>query len=168
MSEGEAAASQPGFLSILRDVFIAPGDAFRAVAARPRWEAPLVLAIAMGLAFTAVWISKADPVEFIRTQIEESGAIEQFPAYQRGRVVDAQARWFQAYAWVVPLFIAPLGYVSLAAVCLVLYRFFYAAEVAYAQSLAVVVWCFAAVHLLLRSEERRVGKECRSRWSPYQ
>ena len=23
------------------------------------------------------------------------------------------------------------------------------------------------VHLLLRSEERRVGKECRSRWSPY-
>ena len=24
-----------------------------------------------------------------------------------------------------------------------------------------------AVHNLLRSEERRVGKECRSRWSPY-
>ena len=24
-----------------------------------------------------------------------------------------------------------------------------------------------AVRLLLRSEERRVGKECRSRWSPY-
>ena len=25
----------------------------------------------------------------------------------------------------------------------------------------------AAVHALCRSEERRVGKECRSRWSPY-
>ena len=23
------------------------------------------------------------------------------------------------------------------------------------------------VHLMVRSEERRVGKECRSRWSPY-
>ena len=23
------------------------------------------------------------------------------------------------------------------------------------------------VHILTRSEERRVGKECRSRWSPY-
>ena len=23
------------------------------------------------------------------------------------------------------------------------------------------------LHMLLRSEERRVGKECRSRWSPY-
>ena len=26
---------------------------------------------------------------------------------------------------------------------------------------------FEAVHGLRRSEERRVGKECRSRWSPY-
>ena len=24
-----------------------------------------------------------------------------------------------------------------------------------------------AIHAVLRSEERRVGKECRSRWSPY-
>src|SRR2546425_8875853 len=30
--------------------------------------------------------------------------------------------------------------------------------------LGVSEWSFA---LLLRSEERRVGKECRSRWSPY-
>jgi len=32
-----------------------------------------------------------------------------------------------------------------------------------------VVWFFAVFSLLvlLRSEERRVGKECRSRWSPY-
>ena len=26
---------------------------------------------------------------------------------------------------------------------------------------------FAALDALARSEERRVGKECRSRWSPY-
>ena len=27
---------------------------------------------------------------------------------------------------------------------------------------------YAAVHIVnVRSEERRVGKECRSRWSPY-
>ena len=25
----------------------------------------------------------------------------------------------------------------------------------------------AAAHVAYRSEERRVGKECRSRWSPY-
>ena len=28
-------------------------------------------------------------------------------------------------------------------------------------------WWRAAEACLLRSEERRVGKECRSRWSPY-
>ena len=28
-------------------------------------------------------------------------------------------------------------------------------------------WIEAAVFSPLRSEERRVGKECRSRWSPY-
>ena len=26
---------------------------------------------------------------------------------------------------------------------------------------------YSNVHLTTRSEERRVGKECRSRWSPY-
>ena len=32
----------------------------------------------------------------------------------------------------------------------------------------VVAWrIFHLVHLSRRSEERRVGKECRSRWSPY-
>jgi len=37
----------------------------------------------------------------------------------------------------------------------------------------LVLWDRAVVHfqipstLLARSEERRVGKECRSRWSPY-
>ena len=28
-------------------------------------------------------------------------------------------------------------------------------------------WRFSETLLLVRSEERRVGKECRSRWSPY-
>ena len=30
-----------------------------------------------------------------------------------------------------------------------------------------VWWAFPIAKTLLRSEERRVGKECRSRWSPY-
>src|SRR2546422_6574920 len=31
----------------------------------------------------------------------------------------------------------------------------------------VPMWIRRTVRKLLRSEERRVGKECRSRWSPY-
>ena len=36
------------------------------------------------------------------------------------------------------------------------------------ESLMFFSWCIIIVYLLItRSEERRVGKECRSRWSPY-
>src|SRR2546430_16431883 len=41
----------------------------------------------------------------------------------------------------------------------------------FALGMAVGMWCGqsprGAERFLLRSEERRVGKECRSRWSPY-
>ena len=33
--------------------------------------------------------------------------------------------------------------------------------------LSYVIFVFICVNLIMRSEERRVGKECRSRWSPY-
>ena len=34
-------------------------------------------------------------------------------------------------------------------------------------SFAINVVAYFSLFALLRSEERRVGKECRSRWSPY-
>ena len=37
---------------------------------------------------------------------------------------------------------------------------------AFAAALASL-FCFSSLAILTRSEERRVGKECRSRWSPY-
>ena len=145
-----AAPADRGFLATLVAVFVAPGDAFRAIAARPRWEAPLLLAIAIGLAFTAVWITKADPVEFMKAQMEESGGMERIPAEKRAEVLQSQAKWFQAFAWVVPLFFAPLMYAALAGLLLFAYRFFYGAEAGFAQSLAVVAWCFAAFGLVMK------------------
>ena len=35
------------------------------------------------------------------------------------------------------------------------------------ESLEQVIICIRDIVKLTRSEERRVGKECRSRWSPY-
>src|SRR3712207_7508374 len=40
-------------------------------------------------------------------------------------------------------------------------------RVAFALTLPRQVHAFADEEAVLRSEERRVGKECRSRWSPY-
>ena len=34
-------------------------------------------------------------------------------------------------------------------------------------AIPLIIICIVGVLILIRSEERRVGKECRSRWSPY-
>jgi hypothetical protein len=142
MSEGE------GFLATLAAVYVAPGRAFRGIAARPRWDAPLALAIAVGLVFTAVWISRADAVEFMRAQMEEAGAMERIAPEKRAEVLRGQAMWFTAFAWVQPLFLVPLACAALAALFLGVYRFFYAADLRFAQSFAVVVWTYAAYKLV--------------------
>ena len=43
----------------------------------------------------------------------------------------------------------------------------YSVYIVAALALMSVLLCYVASHLQMRSEERRVGKECRSRWSPY-
>lgn len=141
-------APADGFLTTLANVFVAPSRAFHSIAARPRWDAPLALAIAIGLAFTAIWLTRADPLEFMRAQMEESGTMDRIPSDQRAQVLQGQARYFSAFAWVGPLFFSPLMCAVLALAFLAVYRFFYAAEIRYAQSFAVVAWTFAAFSVL--------------------
>ena len=73
--------------------------------------------------------------------------MERIPAEKRDAVLQGQAKWFQAFAWVGPLFFAPLMYAALAGLFLFVYTFFYGAEATFAQSLSVVAWCFAAFGL---------------------
>ncbi len=151
MSEAAAATApdvERGFLSTLADVFLAPGEAFRSIAARPRFVAPLALAVGLGLVFTAIWINKVDPVEFMRMQMEESGALERMPAEKRGDVLAGQAKVFKILAWIGPLVFAPLMYAALAGLFYVIFRFFYGANLGFTQSLAVVAWTFAAFSLV--------------------
>ena len=153
MSEAAPAAASRadrGFLATLVDVFVAPGDAFRAVAARPRWEAPLVLAIAIGLAF----IGGLD-LEGRSRRVHEGadGGVGRDGAHSRraaGGDAAGPGELVPGLFWVGPLFFVPLGYAALAGLFLFVYRFFYGAEVTFAQSLAVVVWCFAAFGLVLK------------------
>jgi hypothetical protein len=147
----ESAAVPPperGFLAILGDVFVDPGEAFRSIGARPSFLAPLALAVGIGLAFTAVWITKVDPVEFMRTQMEESGGMERIPAEQRSEVLQTQAKVFKAMAWIGPLVFAPILYAAMAGLFYVIFRFFYGADITFRQSIAVVVWTMAAFSLV--------------------
>ena len=81
--------------------------------------------------------------------MEESGAADRIPAEKRGEVLQTQAKIFRVMAWVGPLLFAPLAYVALAGLFLFVYRFFYAAEITFPQSMAVVAWCMAAFGLVL-------------------
>jgi hypothetical protein len=144
-----AAEADRGFLGTLVGVFVAPGDAFRAIAARPRFLAPFLMAVGIGVAFSAVWVTRVDPIEFMKVQLEESGGAERIPPEQRGEVLETQAKFFNVLVWVGPLVFAPLMFVALAGLFLFVYVFFYGAEATFAQSLAVVAWCFAAFGLVL-------------------
>lgn len=149
MSEGAGdLAPERGFLATLLDVFVAPGEAFRAIARRPDYVLPLIFAVGVGVAFSAVWTQRMDPYQFMKTQMEESGAADRIPAEKRGEVLRTQAKIFKFMAWVGPLVFAPLAYVALAGIFLFVYRFFYAADITYPQSMAVMAWCLAAFSLV--------------------
>lgn len=138
-------ANGGGVLQNLLDLYVSPGEAFRRIVAAPRVLVPLALAIGLGLAFSAVWMSKVDPHEFMKAQIEESGRGDQIPADRRDEIIESQVRFFEVFGWISPLVFTPLFYALLAGLFLFVYRFFYGGDVTFRQSLAVTVWTFLAV-----------------------
>lgn len=145
----EAPAEAPlGFGATLAGLYTAPTETFRAVARRPAWVVPFLAIIAMNLAFTFVWLRKADPVELSRAQMEEAGVFDRVPADQHDAIVQRQARLLPIFAWLGPIVFAPIVFALLAVVFMFVFRFFYAAETTLTQSLAVVSWSLFAVALV--------------------
>ena len=157
MSEPLAPMSSPapvapesggGFFQNLIDVYFAPREAFTRIVRNPRFLVPLVAYVILVLGFTGVWMQKMDPAEFMKTQIEESGQADRIPAEQREAIIEQQAKWMPIFAWVMgPVGIA-VSFLVIAGALLFIYRFFYAAEVSFRQSFAIVTWVFFAVGLV--------------------
>jgi hypothetical protein len=137
-----------GALDTLVGLYTAPTATFRSIAARPSFWLPFIGVILVNLAFTFVWLRKADPVELSRAQMEEAGVFDRIPADQQATVVQRQARMLPIFAWLGPTVFGPIGFLALAAAFLFVYRFFYASETTFRQSLAVVSWSLFAVALV--------------------
>jgi hypothetical protein len=137
-----------GFFSTLAGLYTEPSATFRAIAARPAFVLPFVGMILLNVAFTFIWMAKADPLELSRTQMEEAGVFDRVPAEQHRAIVERQARLFPIFAWLGPLVFAPIAFVALAAIFLFIYRFFYASDTTFSQSMAVVAWSLFAVALV--------------------
>ena len=146
----EAAGGEPprGFLATLAGVFVTPGDAFAAIARRPSFWAPLVAFAAAGAAFNAAWLHAIEPAEFARAQIDDSPLAQRLSPDDRAAGIAQQARVLPWTSWLGPVLFLPLGLVLMATVYLFVFRFFYAGEVTFRQSLAVVAWTFLAFSLL--------------------
>jgi hypothetical protein len=137
-----------GFFQNLIDVYFSPRDAFTRIVRSPRVLVPLVVYVVLVLGFTGVWMQKMDAREFMKTQIEESGRADKIPAEQREAIIEQQAKWMPIFAWVLgPVGIA-VTLLVIAGALLFIYRFFYAAEVSFRQSFAIVTWVFLAVGLV--------------------
>src|SRR5262249_24613937 len=141
-------AASRGFLQNLVDLYIAPSEAFRDIVARPNVLAPIVILLALNIAFTAVWLRNVEPREFMKAQIEQAGRWDKIPPDRREEVLDQQARLLPIFGWPGALLGAPIVIVVVGAVFLFVFRFFFAGELSFKQSLAVTGHAFLAVALV--------------------
>ena len=154
MSEGSVAPAPVapeaggGFFQNIVDLYFSPREAFARIVRAPKVLVPLVAYAVVVLGFTGVWMSKMDAREFMKTQIEESPRADQMSAEQKEQIIEQQARFMGVFGWVVgPVFIAIMLLVVTAALMFI-YRFFFAGEVSFKQSFAIVIWTFLAVSLV--------------------
>lgn len=138
-----------GPLDHILGLYTEPRQEFAAILRRPgRFWIALVAAAVLSTAFTAIWMRKVDAHEFMRTQLEESGQADDMPPEQKANIVEQQARFMKIVAPISGLIGPALAAVVLGALFMFVYRFFYASEVTFTQSMAVVAWSFLAVALV--------------------
>ncbi len=132
-----------GVVALLIDLFVAPGQAFAAIAARPRVLAPMVLSVALHAAFAAVWLERVDLVELTRNQALAAGR-EPPPA----AASQAMAGGIRVAVAVSLLLMPPLIMVVVAGVLAFAFNFGLGSEAPFRACLAVVAWTFAALALV--------------------
>lgn len=141
-NEGEAPGR--GFLALLVDVFVAPSEAFREIARRPRFWAPLLVFTLVQGGFALVWLSRVDIVEYARLQALDAG--REPPPVTSGS--DALYDLVRTSIGVSMLTFTPLMVLALAAVLMFVFNFVLGDESVYRQCVAVVSWASLAVALV--------------------
>jgi hypothetical protein len=137
-----------GFFANLIDLFFAPGEAFANMLRKPSPWVPLFLNVALSVAFTGIWLQKVDKVEFMKAQVEQSPRWDRVPVEQRAAILERQAAAVPAFSWGFALVFGPLFILIVSAVLLFVFRFFYASDVTFKQSLTIVSSAMVAVGLI--------------------
>jgi hypothetical protein len=152
VSETSAAAvpPEPGLFDVLLDLFMEPRSAFAAILKRPgRLWIPVVGSIVLNLAFTAIWMQKVDPPQFMRNEMEQSGRAEKMSPEQLEMAINQGAGFIKIVSPVSAVVVPPLIVLAMGGALLFVYRFFYGGDLTFTQSLAIVAWASLAVALVL-------------------
>ena len=134
-----------GFFQNLVDVYFSPREAFARILRAPGFLIPLVCHIALALLFSGVWLGKMDAKEFMKAQLEESGQWDKIPADRRDVIIEGAEGRIRLFGWLGPPIFTPLLVLVVAGTLMGVFRFFYASEVGFKQSMAVVAWSFFAL-----------------------
>jgi hypothetical protein len=129
-------------------LLFSPREEFPSILARPRFWVLLVFWTALAVAFTAFWLQKVDAREFMRGQIVQSGRADKMAPGQMEQVLDTQAGFFKPISWASALLAPPIITLFVATVLLFVFRFFYAGDVTFAQSLSVTGWSYFTTALV--------------------
>jgi hypothetical protein len=143
-----AAAPPRNVFQHVAGLLFSPREEFAHILARPRFWVPLACWMVVGIAFTGFWLQKVDPREFIRNEIINSGRADKIPAGQMENVLDQQAGFFKPISWASGFLAPPIIAFVVAGVYLFVFRFFYAGELSYGQSVAIVAWSFFLLALV--------------------
>ena len=148
MQQPEASPAAPGgFAQNLVGLYTSPTETFRSIVSRPTVLVPLLILMFLTVGFTALWVSKVDPVVFMREQIEQSPQADKMTPEQKEQTIQMQAKFFKYFA-ALPAIIVPIFYVLTCLLYLAIFRFLYGADLTFKQSLAIVLWSFLAVSLV--------------------
>jgi hypothetical protein len=131
----------PGFLSNLFGLYFGPKEAFTNIVKKPSFWLPLAIFVALQLAFTGLWLSKMDMMEFLRNQADAAGRPFQAPPPQA-------LGFIRGTFWAIAALAGPIIIVVFAALNLFVFRFFYASEVNFKQSMAITSFTSLATNLV--------------------
>jgi hypothetical protein len=141
----EPTAPARGFLQNLAGMYGSPRAEFGHILRRAAFWWPMLATVIINLTFTVIWVQKVDVRAFMRAQIEASPRADRIPPDRMETIVETQSRMFRPIAFTSAVLGAPIVTFILGGLFLFVYRFLYAGEVTYRQSLSVVAWSFLAV-----------------------
>jgi Yip1 domain len=123
-------------------VFYEPGKVFADVAARPRWIAPMIVAILLGLSLTYAISSHIGWEQTIRQTFANNSRVAELPADQREQLVARSAKFASVAGWAGAVVGAPFFTLIVAGVLTGIFNGLLGADLKFMQMFAITAYAF--------------------------